>query len=97
MDAPVFARNHIEPDMIAVMDHHPVGADIDPIRVEVPRHDRAAGTDIAPAIQLVPERRRKRQDVDVSALLNVFENRSVFDADGRVFGCLRFPDARFAA
>src|SRR5439155_25420807 len=97
MDAAMFPRNHVEPDMVAIMNHHPVGTDVDPIRIEITRHNRAARTDVASPIQLVPEGCRKSEDVDIEARLDVFENTSVIHTDGPVLGCLRFPDAGLAA
>src|SRR5438128_503925 len=88
MDAAMFPCDHVEPDMITVMNHHPVGADVDPIRIEITRHNRAARTDVASAIQLVPEGCRKSEDVDIGARLDVFENTSVIHTDGPVLGCL---------
>ena len=88
---------HVDRDMATVMDHHSVGAGVHPIRIEVPRHDRAAGANVASAVQFVPERRWKSQHIDFSALLDILEHRSALHDNRLAFCCLGLPDAWLVA
>ena len=60
-----------------VVDHHAVGAAVEPAGVGVARDVVAAGADIAPAVVRVPQRRGEFRDVDVVALEHVLEDRPV--------------------
>ena len=93
----MLARDHVERDMIGIVNHHAVGADVHPVRIEIPRHDRTPGTDVSPAIQFVPEGCRKSQYIDIRAFLHILEHRSMFHGSRSILGCLRFPRARLAA
>ena len=97
MDAAMLSRDHVDRDMATVMDHHSVGAGVHPIRIEVPRHDRAAGANVASAVQFVPERRWKSQHIDFSALLDILEHRSALHDNRLAFCCLGLPDAWLVA
>ena len=58
--APLLARFRVDRRRAAVLlNHHPVGADVDAPGVGIARHDRDAGADVAAAVVLVPPRRRE--------------------------------------
>ena len=86
VDAAVLARHHVERDVVAVEQLHAVGADVDPVRVEVARDDRAAGTDVAPAVHLVPERRRETSAGRPRRLSGCFRRRSGSTTNRSYFG-----------
>jgi hypothetical protein len=90
-------RHHVQANVVAVVDHDAVGPDVNPIAVEIPGHDAAPGTDIAPAILLVPERRRKGEKIHFAVFLDVLENRSGLGDDRIIADGLRLPRFRFAA
>ncbi len=79
VDAPVLAGRDVEPDALAVVDHHAVGAAVDPAGVGVAGDDEAAGADVAPAVVRVPQGRRELRHVDRVALDRVLEHRPVGD------------------
>ena len=97
LNAAMLSLDHVDGDMITIMDHRAVGADVHPIRIEVSRDDRAAGADVAAAIQFVPEGHWKDQHIDVYILLDVFEDGAALHDDGVIFCCFGLPDARLAA
>ena len=66
-----------------VVDHHPVGAAIDPALVRVAGDVEAAGADVAAAVAGVPDRHREAGDVDFVAAHDVLEDRTVGDVCGR--------------
>ena len=65
--------------MVAVDHLDAIGADVDPFRIQIARDHRAAGADVAPAVEFVPERRREREHIDF--LLHILEHRAFFDHD----------------
>ena len=74
LDAPVLARHHVDGDVFRIEHLHAIGADIHPVGVEVARDHRASGADVAPAVHLVPQRRREPEQVDLA--LHVLERRA---------------------
>ena len=75
----MLAGRNVEPDRRLVVDHDSIGADINPIRIGIAGHVEAAGSDITPAIVLVPQRCRKLEDVDRVPGHDVLEDRAVLD------------------
>ena len=73
----VLARRDVEAELVLVVDHHPVAAEVDPAVVLVAGDVEAAGADVATAVVLVPLRRRENGHVDVRAALHVLEDRAV--------------------
>jgi len=61
------------------VDHDAVRAVIDPAFIGITRDIDAAGADIAAAVLVVPERRRKLEHVDVAILLHVLHKRGFLD------------------
>src|SRR5262245_60677927 len=72
MNAPVSSRGNVEPHGILIVNHHPRRAKVGPPFFRVVGDIDAAGSDIPPAVQLKPAWRRKRQDIDILAMLNIF-------------------------
>ena len=79
MDAPVLARGHIEAQRVLVVDHHPVGADVDPVLFGIAGDVVAAGADVASAVGFVPERDGEFGDVDGVAGEHVLHHRAGLD------------------
>ncbi len=79
MDPAVLARRDVEADLFLVLDHHAVGAGVDPFLVGVLGDVVGAGADVAAAVFLVPLRRRELVHVDVVARQNVLQHRAVLD------------------
>ncbi len=77
MNAAVLARRNIEADGVAVVHHHPVGSEIDPLLFRIPGDVEASGADVAAAVVRVPLRRRQLQHVHVVAHHHVLEDRTV--------------------
>src|SRR5439155_13160754 len=69
----VLAGRDVKAGGPGVVDHHPVGAAIDPALVRVAGDVEAAGADVAAAVAGVPDRRRKAGDVDLVASHDVLE------------------------
>jgi hypothetical protein len=66
------ARRDIQAKRISIMNLHPIDPDIDPTAFFRLAGDNAiSGTDITPAVQLVPLRSRKDRHVDVGAGLYI--------------------------
>ena len=61
------------------MNHHPVGAEIDPVAVALAQDRHRAGADIAPAIVVMPQRRGEFEQVDPIPFIDVLKDRSILD------------------
>src|SRR6266481_1016726 len=72
-------RRHIEPEVLAVMNHDSVGSDIDPSFFRITRHCDMPRADITAAVADVVVRRWKAQHIDIFFLPNIFHERAVFD------------------
>ncbi len=96
--APLLAGLGVDGGRSAVLlDHHSIGADVNPPRVGVTRHHRDAGADVASAVVFVPKRGREAREVNVAASDDVLEDRPPLEhlrLEARRGG---FPLARFAA
>ena len=77
--ATVLAGRDVEAERLLVVDHHAVGAAIDPALVRIAHDVVAAGADVAAAVLRVPLRRRKFGDVDRIAGHDVLHHRAGFD------------------
>ena len=75
----MLAGRNIQSDTLFIVNHHPVGAAIDPSGVRVACDDKTPGADIAPAVVGVPQRCREFGDVNGIAFENVFEDRTGID------------------
>jgi len=88
----VLARRDVEAELVAVVDHHPVAAQVHPAVIGIARDVEAAGADVAAAVVLVPLRRGEDRHVDVRAALHVLEDRAVLHLDrGDRRDALRHP------
>src|SRR5262249_14841396 len=81
--AAVLARRDVEPGGLGVMDHHALGAAIDPPLIGIGGDVEAAGADVAAAVGRVPFGRGEDRDVNVVPPHHVLENRTVVDVFGR--------------
>ena len=75
----LLAGRDVEAAGIRVVDHHAVGAAIDPAVVGIADDGVAAGADIAAAVLGVPLRRREFGDVDLVAGHDVLHHRTALD------------------
>ena len=75
-DPPLFAGRDIEREGVAIMDHDPIAAQVDPAFIDVPADHDVSRTEITAAVILVPLRRRQREKIDIVPFHDVFENRS---------------------
>ena len=75
--AAVLAGRDVHADAFAVVDHHPVGAEVDPVRVGVLQDVDDAGAQVAAAVQRVPLRGGEFQDVHGVAAQHVLHHRTV--------------------
>src|SRR3989442_1661767 len=83
MDPSVFPRRDPDAQKVLSLEHDAVISQIDPAFVRVARDGRPGGSQIAAAIELVPERRGKDREVDVAVDHDVFEDRAAAHFDGR--------------
>ena len=81
--AAVLARRDVEARGLGVVDHHAIGAAVDPALVGIAGDVEAAGADVAAAVGRVPFGRGEGGDVDVVSGHDVLENRTVSDVFGR--------------
>ena len=79
----MLAGRDVEARGLGVVDHHAIGAAVDPALVGIAGDVEAAGADVAAAVGGVPFRRGKAGDVDVVAGHDVLEDRTVVDVFGR--------------
>ena len=78
----MLAGRDVEARGRGVVDHHPVGAAIDPALIGIATDIEAACPDVPPAVWLVPFGRGKTGDVDIGALHDIFEDRAAIDVGG---------------
>src|SRR5712691_7637560 len=97
MDASVLARDHVERNVATVERLHAVGADVHPGGIEVARDHGTACADIAPAVELVPQRRGKGEHIHRTVPHYVLQGRSGFRYYGIELRRFRLPLSRFAA
>ena len=94
---PMFARLHVDAGRRAViLDLDPVGTHVHHPGIRVVGDDGAPGPDVPAAIQLVPERTREAQQVDVAGGRDVVEDRATADLCGRMPWRVRRPPGRAA-
>ena len=75
----MLARRHMQSHVIATMDHDPIRADIDPTLFRIAGNHQIVGADVTAAVELMPTRHGKLEQIDVAALLNIFEQRRAFN------------------
>ena len=76
-NARVMARRDIQAQCISIMNLYAIDTDIDPTALfRLAGDDAVGGTDIPPAVQLMPLRSRKDRHVDVGAGLYILQDRS---------------------
>ena len=79
-DARMVAGRDIKAEGVLVVDLHAIDADVDPTAFfRFAGNDAVGGADVAPAVELMPVRRREDRHVYVSAGFDVFENRTASD------------------
>src|SRR6516165_2362949 len=81
--AAVFARRNVEAQRLLIVDHHPVGATIDPASVRITRDVITSSANVASAVGMMPLRRRESGDIDVLAGHGVLHDWAVVDVSGR--------------
>src|SRR5262245_18569832 len=69
--------------MIFVLNHYPIGADVDLSRLGIFRDDATAGAQVRSAVEIMPTRRGKFVQIDVVVGHLVFEHRPAFDLRNR--------------
>ena len=89
------ARGNKNARGLLVMNHHPVGAEIDPVAVAFAHDRHRAGSDVAPAIIVVPQRRGELEQVDPLPFIDVLKDRPVLDHHGWKLVELIAPAAHF--
>src|SRR5205823_162892 len=77
----VLARRHPQAHAVRSVDHRAVGAAVHPVLFGVAHDDEIVGSQIAPAVLLVQQRRRELQDIDI-AFYYVLQNRALPDCPG---------------
>src|SRR5207237_6222975 len=77
VDAAVLARRDVEAELVLVVDHDAIAAEVDPAVVGVPRDVEAAGADVAAAVALVPFRRGEDRHLDLRPALHFLEDGTV--------------------
>src|SRR5262249_33179259 len=81
--AAVLAGRDVEARGLGVVDHHAIGAAVDPALVGIAGDVEAAGADVAAAVGRVPFGCGEGGDVDVVSGHDVLENRTIVDVSGR--------------
>src|SRR3989338_11218052 len=79
MNPSMFARRNIKSDTFLIMDHDAIGTQIYPTFIRILRNVKTARANVTPAIKLVPKGCGERQDVDIIAHLDVFQDWSVIN------------------
>jgi hypothetical protein len=82
-EAALLAGRHPQPGRLLVVHHDAIGGGVDPARVRIAHDDHVVGADIAPAVELVDERRRELQQVHVVVAIDIRQDRAVCDLDRR--------------
>jgi hypothetical protein len=78
-DQAMFARGHHHRRNIWLVRLHAIAAIVDPARIGILHRDEAGGTDVRPAILLMPDRRGDVFDVHVLAFEHVVLQRPAVD------------------
>ena len=81
--AAVFARRNVEAQRLLIVDHHPVGAAIDPAGVRITRDVITSSANVASAVGMMPLRRRESGDVNVLTGHHVLHDWPVIDVSRR--------------
>src|SRR5439155_556944 len=79
MHPAVLARRDVEAELVLVVDHHAIAAEVDPAVVRIAGDVEAAGADVAAPVVLVPLRRGGDRHVDVRAALPLPEDGTILD------------------
>ena len=74
-EPPLLPRAHPQPQQVAVVKLHPVGAGIDVVAVGVGVHQAVGGAEVAPPVVLVEARRGELEQVHVGAREDVLHHR----------------------
>ena len=75
----MLAGRDVDVHALLVLHHAAVGAEVDPALVRVLGHHQTSRADVASAVQLVDERHRELEQVDVLALEHVLHDRAGLD------------------
>lgn len=88
MQARILARREIEPGVVPVLHHHPVGADVEIAGVGIARYDGVAGASVIAAVER-PVARDRQFGESISLPVSVFAKHAASLA-GTSFGSVRF-------
>ena len=75
----MLSRRDVESHALRIVDHAAIGAEIHPAFVRVAGSDQARSADKATAIELVHERHREFEQVDLVTGIDVLKNRTLRD------------------
>ena len=78
-DAALFSRRNIKAQRVAIVNHDAISAEVYPARVGIGGDIHRSGSDIAAAVEFVPLRGGELPHIDLVALENIFQNRTVVD------------------
>jgi hypothetical protein len=67
----------VKPESLLIVDHDPIGTQIYPALVRILSNVQAPCSDITPSIHFVPERGRKREDVDLVSHPDILKDRAI--------------------
>src|SRR5512144_3226217 len=89
VNAPVFSRRHVQSHVIAPVDHDSIGTDVYPAFVGIARDHKVIRADIPAAVQLVPARHGKSEQIDIVIFEDILKEWRVAD-DLRLDGLMVF-------
>ena len=73
--ASVLSWRDVHAQCVAVVHHDAIATHVDPAVVGIAGDDHVAGADISTTVPFVPKGNRKLEEIDIVALIDVFENR----------------------
>ena len=73
----IFSRRHVESDMIAIVNHHAIGPDVQVPALGITRDDGIARSDVSAPVERPMFRRRKAEHINIIAGESVGEYRRV--------------------
>jgi hypothetical protein len=79
----VFVIQYPETQAVLSLNAGAVRPHVDPAALRITRNDQVGSADVAPAVQLVPLRRREQLKIDFIPLDDVFHYRTGFNFDRR--------------
>jgi len=74
----VLAGTDVDAGAVAVLQHDPVSADVDPVGIGIFSYNEMTGTEVAAAILLMQQGRGKIEQIDLLAFLHIFLCRADF-------------------